>query len=150
MRYVAKFEDDEDGIMVTFPDVPEAITFGLTYEEARKNAGDALVTALASYMIEDLGFPKPRKARGSEETVNISILDMAKLLLLHRVKALGLSQKDLGLRMGSGNLGAQTIGRRLLDFNYGSKIDDVEKALTLLNVPVSLNNELDAPIYNVG
>ena len=36
--YIAKFQDDDGAILVTFPDLPEAITGGATEEEAFANA----------------------------------------------------------------------------------------------------------------
>ena len=42
MQYLAKFMEDEGGFIVTFPDVPEAMTNGATRAEARANAAEAL------------------------------------------------------------------------------------------------------------
>jgi antitoxin HicB len=46
MTYFAKFEPDEGGFLVTFTDVPEAITGGKDRAEALANAQDALEVAL--------------------------------------------------------------------------------------------------------
>lgn len=58
--YPADIAADTDGQwLVTFPDVPEAITSGHSYEAARKNAPDALETALEFYAETGRAFPKP-------------------------------------------------------------------------------------------
>jgi antitoxin HicB len=51
MEYPAKFTPDkmDGGFVVTFPDVPEAITRGDTIEEAMATAGEALELALTFY-----------------------------------------------------------------------------------------------------
>ena len=61
MRYAypAEITEAPDGVTVTFPDVPEAITAGATREEALERAADALVSAL-SFHVED-GRPLPRR-----------------------------------------------------------------------------------------
>lgn len=53
MRYpVTLTPAEEGGYVVTFPDVPEAITQGDTWEQAMENARDALLTAMEFY-VED-------------------------------------------------------------------------------------------------
>lgn len=50
MEYPARFTPaEEGGYVVTFRDVPEAITQGDTLEEAMLMASDALVSALECY-----------------------------------------------------------------------------------------------------
>jgi antitoxin HicB len=44
--------DDNDTILVTFPDVPEAITYGEDEFDALDRAVDALETALSVYIQE--------------------------------------------------------------------------------------------------
>ena len=41
---------DDGAVMVTFPDVPEAITFGRDKDEAQLHAVDALETGLSFYV----------------------------------------------------------------------------------------------------
>jgi antitoxin HicB len=42
---------DDGTVLVTFPDVPEAITFGANAEEALSHAVDALETASCRFML---------------------------------------------------------------------------------------------------
>jgi predicted RNase H-like HicB family nuclease len=64
--YAALFEPgDKRGIVVTFPDVPEAITQGKNEVDARSQAEEALGLALLSYIERGLDLPKP-VARGRD------------------------------------------------------------------------------------
>lgn len=59
--YLAVFEPSKDGFGVYFPDLPGCISFGKTFEDAQKQAADAL--ALHLYGMEKDGekLPKPSK-----------------------------------------------------------------------------------------
>ena len=61
--YPAVFTPDEDGgFVVTFPDVPEAITQGDTIEECLAEAIDCLEEAIATHISEGLKVPTPSKS----------------------------------------------------------------------------------------
>jgi len=64
--YAALFESgDEGGIVVSFPDVPEAITQGDDEADATKQAQEALRLALLTYPRRGLPLPDARsKGRG--------------------------------------------------------------------------------------
>jgi len=57
--------DDSGTVLVTFPDVPEAMTHGETDEEAMANAADALLIVFDSYMAMGLDWPAPSWIEGS-------------------------------------------------------------------------------------
>lgn len=64
--YGAEFEPgDHRGIVVSFPDVPEAITQGDDEVDARAMAEEALGLALLTYPERGLPLPRP-KARGRD------------------------------------------------------------------------------------
>ncbi len=48
--YPVTMTPDDGTVLVTFPDVPEAITFGMDEDEALLNAIDALETGLSFYV----------------------------------------------------------------------------------------------------
>lgn len=56
-------DPESSGFVVTFPDVPEAITQGEDRDEALLRAVDALETALEMYVDAKLDPPRPSKAR---------------------------------------------------------------------------------------
>ncbi|MEA3014246.1 MAG: antitoxin HicB [Sphingomonadales bacterium] len=80
--------DDNDTILVTFPDVPGAITFGETEAEALDHAVDALETILNFYMQDrrDIPFPSPAEGRS---TVAPTLLGSLKLILYLAMRARG-------------------------------------------------------------
>ena len=52
-------DDDNDTILVLFPDFPEAATFGDTKEEALARAVDALETVIDAYIADRRQIPAP-------------------------------------------------------------------------------------------
>ncbi|MFA5923327.1 MAG: type II toxin-antitoxin system HicB family antitoxin [Methylococcaceae bacterium] len=69
---------DDGAVLVTFPDVPEAITFGVNEEEALIHAVDALETALSFYVDDRKPLPVPSVQSGLP-TVRPSALESIKL-----------------------------------------------------------------------
>lgn len=64
IAYAARFVWEENGISVTFPHVPEAITSGSDEAEAIEYAVDALATVLTEYIRRRRPLPKARKHSG--------------------------------------------------------------------------------------
>lgn len=58
---------EEGGFIVTFPDVPEAITQGETRDEALVAAKDALETAFSMYVDDCRVLPSPSLPNGRPE-----------------------------------------------------------------------------------
>ena len=61
MKYIypAIFTEDEDGILVDFPDLSNCYTDGATIEEAFENSQDALALALWHLEVEHAAIPAP-------------------------------------------------------------------------------------------
>ena len=66
-------------MLVTFPDVPEAITFGADIDEALLQAVNALETALSFYVDDRKPLPTPSKPKRGQHTVRPSALECANL-----------------------------------------------------------------------
>ena len=127
MRYAYPYDmraQPEGGFTVTFPDVPEAITEGDTEAEARERAEDALVTALSFYTEEGRPLPVPSPTRGRPVGL-VPALEAAKLALHEAMLASGVSNLELGRRLG---LDEKAV-RRLRDPLHRSHIGQVEAAL---------------------
>ncbi len=62
LAYPAKFTPEGKGFVVTFPDIPEAITEGDSAQEAMEYAVDALETVLSVYIKEEKGNTGARKS----------------------------------------------------------------------------------------
>ena len=65
-------EQDDDTLLVEFPDLPGALTYGRTPEEAIFNAREALSAYLASMLKHGEPIPTPARDPGHEMTVLIT------------------------------------------------------------------------------
>ena len=117
--------DEEGGFVVTFPDVPEAITGGANRAEALAMAEDALAVALAGYVHERWDIPVPSRVGDGQEIVAVPPIVAAKLALYTAMRKQRITQGDLATRLG---LSESTV-RRLLDPDHRSHISQVQKAL---------------------
>ena len=73
MKYPAKFEPaPEGGYVVTFRDVPEAITQGDDEIDAFEMAADALGSSIEWYLEENREVPKPSARQQDERMVVLS------------------------------------------------------------------------------
>jgi antitoxin HicB len=136
MRYAypATFSEASDGVSVAFADVPEAITWGATREEARNHAADALISALSIYVEKSQHSPKPWAARG-REVVAVTALEAMKLALHDAMLEARVSNRELArrLRVDEGAV------RRLRDPLQRSAIGSLEAALKLLGKRVDVS-----------
>lgn len=129
MRFAfpAEVEEEPDGVTVSFPDVPGAITCGDTRGEALERAADALVSMLAALVEDRAPLPRPSSARG-RPVVGVTALDAAKLALHEAMLEAGVSDVELGRRLG---LDERAMAR-LRDPLRRSPIGTVETALRAL------------------
>ena len=73
-RYPALLEPNgEGGYIVSFRDVPEALTEGWSLEEAKNNALDALITSIEFYIEGNKPFPLPSSQQKDEILINLPI-----------------------------------------------------------------------------
>lgn len=129
MQYPAAFTPDEDGVLVvTFRDIPEALTQGQTEEEALAMAEDALLTAMDFYFDDRRPIPAPSAALPGERLVALPASVSAKVLLLNEMLAQSVSQSELARRMGTRPQDVQ----RLVALTHASKIDNLEAAMRAL------------------
>ncbi len=128
--YRALFEpgDRRGNIVVSFPDVPEAITQGRGEAGARAMAEEALGLALLSYRERDKPLPKPR-ARG-RNLVDIAVAPdvAAKLAVPEAFAASGLSKSELARRIGK----HEKEVRRILDPKHPTKLPALTATLRAL------------------
>jgi antitoxin HicB len=128
LRYPAKFDPDGDGFVVTFRDIPEAITQGDSLGEARAMAADALVTAMDFYFEDKRPVPVPSKAKKDEELVSLPASISAKVLLLNEMLRQKVTPAELARRL---NTRAQDVNR-IVTLNHATKIDTIAEALAAL------------------
>jgi antitoxin HicB len=78
MRYgVVLTPDDNDTVLVTVPDLPDATTFGEDREEALARAADAIETALMGRMADRDVIPDP--SADAPGHVELPVLSVAKI-----------------------------------------------------------------------
>jgi len=115
--------DDNDTLLVTFPDWPGA-TFGDDEADALARAVDALETGMIAIMADRADIPKPSPANG-RPTVSPTLLGCLKIAIYEAMRARGWRKADLARAMG---LNPRQIDR-LLDLRHASTISQLEQAL---------------------
>ena len=125
---------DGDTVLVTFPDVPEAITFGADEDEALLQAVDALETALSIYVDAQAPLPKPSKPTGGQHTVRPSALDGAKLGVYQAMTDQGVKKAELARRLGW----HMPQGDRLFDLGHALRFEQPETAARALGKQIDV------------
>ena len=82
---------EEGGFVVTFPDIPEAITEGDDETEALVWAQDALETMLESYVDDKQRIPYPSALNGRPAVI-LPVVVTGKIIL-HKGTAIGVAQQ---------------------------------------------------------
>ncbi|MDR2625838.1 MAG: hypothetical protein LBC37_05850 [Zoogloeaceae bacterium] len=126
--------DDNGAILVTFADVPEAITFGADEGEALLNAVDALETGLSFYIDDRRPLPVPSLPARGQKTVRPSALECAKLGVYQAMLEEGIKKSELAQRMGW----HMPQVDRLFDLRHASRLDQVEAAARALGKTLNI------------
>jgi antitoxin HicB len=119
---------DGDTVLVTFADVPEAITFGADEDEALLQAVDALEAALSFYVEARKPLPLPSTAKPGQHTVRPSALESAKLGVYQAMTEQGVRKAELARRLGW----HMPEVDRLLDLRHASRLEQLEAAARAL------------------
>ena len=141
IAYVAVIQQDgPSDFLVTFPDVPEAVTQGDTLEEARTNAYDALAAALAGYLKRGRGFPAVAATVDHRPTADSTCWETAvepklaaRARLASEMHAQGISNVGLAKRMGRDEKAV-----RLILSGRGASLDKTLEALRAVGVRAGL------------
>jgi antitoxin HicB len=133
-EYPVTLTKDEDVILVTFKDVPEAITFGTDEAHALEMAVDALESALSFYVDARKPLPKPRAAKRGQKTVSPTALECAKLGVYSAMLEQGVKKAELARRLG---WHAPQVDR-LFDLRHKSKFEQLERAAEVLGKEIRL------------
>jgi antitoxin HicB len=130
LRYPVRLRPDtNDTILASFPDFPEAHTFGDDRTEALARAADLLEDVLADYIGSRRDIPAPSKARRQDRLVTLPVLTEAKVGLYREMLASGVRKAELARRLGRHMRQVD----RLLDLNHASRLDQVESAFAALD-----------------
>lgn len=129
--------DDNETILVSFPDVPIAHTFGENEADALAHAVDALETAFIALIADREPIPQPSRPRRGQRIVTLPALSAGKLALYEAMREAGVRKADLARRL---SWHMPQIDR-LLDLRHSSRMDQLEAALAALGKKLVLEIE---------
>ncbi len=127
--YPAKLTKDKDGgYVVTFTDIPEAITQGDTKDEALVAAKEALESALDFYFEDKRTVPLPSKVKRGQYAIELPASLSAKVLLLNEMLIQDVRPAELARRL---HTTPQEVNR-LTNVRHTTRIDGIADALQAL------------------
>jgi antitoxin HicB len=134
ITYPARVEEAGPGdFVVTFPDIPEAITGAGSYAEAVDTAADALAAAVEGYVLKARAAPARRDAGVGEVAVPLAPALAARVLLTERMAADKLTKSAVARLIGKD----EKVVRRILEGSNVS-LDQILDALAKLGVRPAL------------
>src|SRR5215217_6274582 len=119
---------EEGGFVVTFPDLPEAITQGDDAADALAQAADALDEAIAGRIRRGDAIPAPSAAAAGQPAVPVPAQTAAKASLFLALREAGMTKSQLAERLGCD----EKEVRRLLDPRHASRLPRLQAALAVL------------------
>lgn len=128
-------EASSKAVTVTFPDFPEAVTFGESDEAALVAAIDCLDEVLASRIRSKEAIPRPTKVR--RVAVSPSIGMAAKVALYEAFESSEIPKSKFARKLDVN----ETEIRRMFDPTHPTKIPRIERALLLLGKRLTLTVE---------
>ena len=135
--YPVTLTPDDGSVLVTFADVPEAITFGADAQEALMQAVDALESGLSFYVDARQPLPVPSKPKRGQKTVRPSAMECAKLGVYQAMTDQGIRKAELARRLGW----HMPQVDRLFDLRHASKFEQIETAAAVLGKRLVLSVE---------
>ena len=117
-------DPEEGGFVVTFPDVPEAITQGETADECLSEAQGALEAALEYRVREGLDIPEPSIPAVGQPLVSPPVHTALKAALHVAMREARVSKSELA--------------RRILDLRHPTRLPTMERALRALGKHVEV------------
>lgn len=126
---------EEGGYIVTFPDIPEAVTQGEDKEEALLWALDALETMLDAYMADRQRIPYPSPVKKGMPYVVLPVIVAAKVILYNTMLESGKKKADLARMLNM----SPTLIDRLLSLRHKSRIEQIETALAVFGKKLVLD-----------
>ena len=125
----------EGGYVVTFRDIPEAITQGESVEDALKHAQDALESAMEFYFDDRREVPMPSAAKRGERLVALPVSESFKILLLNEMVRQNVRPAELAKRMRTSK---QEINR-ITTLRHATKVDRIADALAALGKRLTIH-----------
>lgn len=128
-------------MVVSFPDVPEAITEGRDFADARIQAEEALGLALLTYPARGLALPKAGARASGLVPISVEPEIAAKLALIDALRERGISQRSFARMIGKD----EKEVRRILDPKHETKLSTLTAALRSLGRRLVIGVEREEP-----
>lgn len=135
--YPTHLDDRGETILVSFRDLPEAVTEGRTRGEALAEATDCLDVALLFRLKEHSTIPSPSQPETGEVPVPASPSVAAKVAFVRAFIESGMTRVALARRLGV----RETEIRRMLDPDHGTKLDRLGQGLRALGRSLVVSDE---------
>lgn len=127
-------DTDDGGYVVTFRDLPEAITQGDSVSECLTEAVDCLEEAIAARIDDNLEIPQPSSPNKEEYLVQLPLAMLFKVLVYLAFKETGMNKTQLARQL---NLDEKEI-RRILNPRHGTKLSTIERVLLALGKKIEV------------
>ena len=128
MRYPVNIEPTGSSFFVSFPDIPEALTQGESFEDALIMGKDALETALEFYFEDERTVPLPSNPLPGQSIIELSPSFWAKVLLLNEMVLQHVRPADLARKL---SIRPQEV-TRLMRLRHSTKIDTISSAFNAM------------------
>lgn len=136
--YPARLRREPEGsYLVTFPDLPDAITQGDDRDDALDMAADCLAETIGARIAERGDVPAPSPAKRGQVRVAVPIHVAVKAALYVAMKREGVSLSKLARELG----GQPLQVRRLLDPGRASSMKRIDAALAAMGRRVRVSLE---------
>lgn len=134
--YPAKFARDrkDGGFVVSFRDLPEAITQADSLLQCFDAAAGALQAAIEGRIMDGLGIPVATRAKRGERLAAVPVQTALKAALYLAMRERGITRVELARRLRINEKEA----RRMLDPHHATKAERLEQALGVLGRHVEL------------
>ncbi|CAI8162405.1 MAG: Antitoxin HicB [Pseudidiomarina mangrovi] len=140
MKFPVIYQQQDDGILISFPDIPEALSSADSEYQAREMAYDALISALEFYFEDYKRIPNPTSTTSPTGSATDNYVELppaltAKVMLLNTLAESQVSYAELARRLGKKPQEVQ----RMIDLRHATKIDTIAAALETLGYQLQLS-----------
>ncbi|WP_055137523.1 type II toxin-antitoxin system HicB family antitoxin [Pseudomonas corrugata] len=133
-QYPLEVHREATGVWLSCPDVPEMNAAGDNLDEALAEALNGMESALSLYVEQRRKIPQASPVRSPSPVLHLPALTVAKIMLWNALQEQQVSRQELAGRLGCSRHAVD----RLVDFLHTSKIEKVERALSVLGRRISL------------
>jgi antitoxin HicB len=142
LSYPARFTADREagGYVISFPDVPEAVTQADSVEEGMEMAADCLELILGEYIRRGRPIPPPSVRKRGYRSIRLPFFAALKVELYDAWLHSGVRKAQLARRLGMPRANVD----RLFDLKHVSRPEQMEEAFA------ALGKQVDIQVRNVA